>query len=366
MKNFKKVLTGILTTAMMVGCFSVGNLLAVVKDPNEPNDDWDKAVTLKKGELVLGEIGDFDTYKAAGQKEDEDWYKFKVEKGKKYKICVTGAGVRFKPTTMMVYLYTTEAEAKKTNLIGKKAYHCGAYKSLDYGEDGMKTNGRDWYEFTAPATDTCYIRLHNYFLNPGMKSTVIDTTFYTISIDGMYKDVKSGKDFWFDPTYYLSAQGVVKGYDNGTKFKPDNDCTRAQMVTFLWRLNGSPKPKSTKTAFTDIKKGDYYYNAVLWAVEQGITTGTSKTKFGPSGVCTRGQTVTFLWRMAGKPSVGNANCKFKDVKKGDYFYDAVIWASGKKIVAGYSDGTFKPADKCARRQMVTFLYKYDKYVNGKG
>ncbi|MCR4670806.1 MAG: S-layer homology domain-containing protein, partial [Saccharofermentans sp.] len=188
----------------------------------------------------------------------------------------------------------------------------------------------------------------------------------TFTIQVLYKDVIKSSDFWYEPTYYLSGLGVVKGYDKQTKFKPDNDCTRAQMVTFLWRLNGSPKPKSTTTAFTDIKKSDYYYNAVLWAVEQGITTGTSKTKFGPAGVCTRAQTVTFLWRMAGKPAIGDAKNPFSDVKKGQYYYEAVIWASNQKIVAGYKDGTFKPSGKCARRQMVTFLYKYDKFVNGKG
>ena len=130
------------------------------------------------------------------------------------------------------------------------------------------------------------------------------------------------------------------------------------MVTFLWRLNGSPAPKSTSCKFTDVKKGAYYYKAVLWAVEKGITAGVSKTKFKPSGVCTRAQTVTFLWRMAGKPSIGSAKNPFKDVKKTDYFYDAVIWASNNKIVAGYKDKTFKPSGKCLRRQMVTFLYKY--------
>ena len=228
----------------------------------------------------------------------------------------------------------------------------------------MESSDNDYYEFTAPATDTCYVRIHNYIYNPELKSSVIDTTFYTISVNGMFKDVQKYSDFWYDPTYYLAARGVVKGYDNGTKFKPNVDCSRAQMVTFLWRLNGSPKPKSKKVSFTDIKSGEYYYNAVLWAVEKGITTDAQK--FNPGGVCTRGMTVTFLWRMAGKPSVGNAKCKFKDVKKGDYFYDAVIWASGKKIVAGYSDGTFKPTGKCARRQMVTFLYKYDKFIRGRG
>ena len=182
----------------------------------------------------------------------------------------------------------------------------------------------------------------------------------------LYKDVTKTKDFWFAPTNYLTAKNVVKGYDNQTKFKPANDCTRAQMVTFLWRLAGEPKPKATTTKFKDVKKSAYYYKPVIWAVEKGITTGVSKTKFNPSGVCTRAQTVTFLWRMANKPAPKTSKNPFKDVKKKDYFYKAVLWASEKKIVAGYKDGTFKPQGKCLRRQMVTFLYKYDKYVNGKG
>ena len=182
----------------------------------------------------------------------------------------------------------------------------------------------------------------------------------------LYKDVTSTKDFWYAPTNYLTAKGVVKGYDKQTKFKPANDCTRAQMVTFLYRLQGEPKVKSTTCKFTDVKKTDYFFKPVIWAVEKGITTGISKTKFGPQGVCTRAQTVTFLWRMAQKPAPKAKTCKFKDVKTKDYFYKSVIWASEQKIVAGYADGTFKPQGKCLRRQMVTFLYKYDKFVNGKG
>ena len=350
MKALRRAMTGFMAAIMLVGSFSMGNLLAVVKDPNEPNNKAEKATVLTPGEIVIGELGDRDRYKKEGG--DTDWYKVKVTKGKKYRLAVTGYNKRFKSTTFMIVGLTDPANANAL-------WH----PDNDYFYGDMGRNGKDYIDFEARKTGWYYIKIDN-FVNDFLDK--VDTTFYTISIDGMYKDVQNYKDFWYDPTYYLAGLGVVKGYDNGTKFKPDNDCTRAQMVTFLWRLNGSPKPKTTSTKFTDIKKSDYYYNAVLWAVEQGITTGTSKTKFGPSGVCTRGQTVTFLWRMAGKPSVGNANCKFKDVKKGDYFYDAVIWASGKKIVAGYSDGTFKPADKCARRQMVTFLYKYDKYVNGKG
>ena len=182
----------------------------------------------------------------------------------------------------------------------------------------------------------------------------------------LYKDVTNSSDFWYAPTNYLTAKGVVKGYANQTEFRPANECTRAQMVTFLYRLQGEPKTKATTCKFGDVKSGDYFYKPVIWAVENGITTGVSATKFEPQKVCTRAQTVTFLWRMAGKPEPGKNAKDFRDVKKTDYFYKATLWASGKKILAGYDDNTFRPQGKCLRRQMVTFLYKYDKYVNGKG
>ncbi len=188
----------------------------------------------------------------------------------------------------------------------------------------------------------------------------------TIKVLVLYKDVQSDADFWYEPTYYLTDKGVAKGYDNQTNFKPGNECSRAQMVTFLWRLSGSPEPKTKSTTFKDVKSSDYFYKAVLWAVEKGITTGVSSKKFDPQGICTRAQTVTFLWRMAGKPNPKAKTSKFKDVKSSEYFYKATIWASEMKIVAGYDNGTFKPQGKCLRRQMVTFLYKYDKFVNGKG
>ncbi len=185
-----------------------------------------------------------------------------------------------------------------------------------------------------------------------------------IRVKVLYKDVTNKSDFWYEPTYALSDAGIVKGYNNQTEFRPSNECTRAQMVTFLWRLAGSPSPKAKKTDFKDVNSSDYFFKAVIWAVEQGITTGVSKEKFDPQGVCTRAQTVTFLWRMAGKPEPKTTTCKFGDVKSSDYFFKATIWASEKKIVAGYSDGTFQPKGKCLRRQMVTFLYKYSKNAAG--
>ncbi|MBP5655566.1 MAG: S-layer homology domain-containing protein [Clostridiales bacterium] len=181
-----------------------------------------------------------------------------------------------------------------------------------------------------------------------------------------YKDVTNKKDFWYTPTYALTALDIVKGYDKQTLFKPENNCTRAQMVTFIWRLAGCPEPDTKECKFSDIKKSDYFYKAVLWGNEKHIVEGYKDGTFGPQIVCTRKHAVTFLWRLAGKPVPTSPTCKFKDVKATDYFYQAVIWASEKNIVAGYKDGTFKPSGECTRRQMVTFLYKYNKTVNKAG
>ena len=174
----------------------------------------------------------------------------------------------------------------------------------------------------------------------------------------LYKDVTNLKDFWFKPTNALTNMGIVKGYDKQTNFKPANECTRAQMLTFIWRLAGSPEPASGECIFPDVKESDYFFKPVLWAVEKEITTGYTDGTFKPQNVCTRAQTVTFLWRLAGKPAPSASSSSFKDVKEGQYFYEPVLWAYETKIVAGYNDGTFKPQGKCLRRQMVTFLYKF--------
>ena len=196
-------------------------------------------------------------------------------------------------------------------------------------------------------------------------ATVADKS-ATCTVTVLYKDVTSSKDFWYAPTNYLTAKGVVKGYANQTEFRPANVCTRAQMVTFIWRLQGEPKPKAASCKFSDVKTSDYFYKACIWGNENHIVEGYKDGTFGPQIVCARKHAVTFLWRLANKPSPKSKDNKFKDVKKGDYFYTATLWASEKGILAGYSDGTFKPDGDCLRRQMVTFLYKYDKFVNGKG
>ena len=180
----------------------------------------------------------------------------------------------------------------------------------------------------------------------------------------LYKDVTKKGDFWYKPTNYLTNIGVVKGYDNQTTFKPANVCTRAQMVTFIWRLQNSPAPKATTCKFKDVKKTDYFYKAVIWANENGIVEGYKDGTFGPQIVCARKHAVTFLWRLAGKPKFRSTKKTFTDVKKKDYFYTATIWAAENYILAGYKDGSFKPDGDCLRRQMVTFLSKYDANING--
>jgi len=190
-------------------------------------------------------------------------------------------------------------------------------------------------------------------------TATVDGKNASCKITVLYKDVTNAKDFWYKPTNVLTAKGIVKGYDKQTKFKPANNCTRAQMVTFIWRLMGEPAPKGKTCKFTDVKKTDYFYKACIWGNENHIVEGYKNGTFGPQITCARKHAVTFLWRLAGSPKPASSKNKFSDVKKSDYFYKATIWASEKKILAGYSDGTFRPDGECLRRQMVTFLYKYE-------
>ena len=149
--------------------------------------------------------------------------------------------------------------------------------------------------------------------------------------------------------------GVTTGTGT-TAFSPDLACTRAQVVTFLWRANGSPTPDTAANPFKDVNADSYYYQAVLWAVEQGITTGTSATTFAPDASCSRAQVATFLWRAEGSPAVSGGTA-FADVADGAYYTDAVAWASGSGVTSGTSTTTFSPDMVCTRAQIVTFLYR---------
>ena len=172
-----------------------------------------------------------------------------------------------------------------------------------------------------------------------------------------FVDVIEGK-FYYDAVlwaYYHDPQ-ITNGVDK-THFAPDNTCTRAQIVTFLWRAKGCPEPTLTKSPFTDVTDSKaYYYKAVLWAVENEITNGTTATTFSPNAGCTRAQVVTFLWRTEGKPAPTSSVNPFTDVT-GGYYYDAVLWAVENKITNGTSADKFSPNATCTRGQIVTFLYR---------
>ncbi|WP_455722666.1 S-layer homology domain-containing protein [Dysosmobacter welbionis] len=174
---------------------------------------------------------------------------------------------------------------------------------------------------------------------------------------GVFVDVATGS-YYEDAVDWAVENGITKGTDD-THFSPDGICTRAQAVTFLWRTAGSPKPETRAMPFTDVPVGSYYYDAVLWAVENGITKGTSDTTFSPNMTCTRAQIVAFLWRSEKSPAAGSRN-PFADVKSTAYYADAVLWAVKEDITKGSTNTTFSPDADCTRAQIVTFLWRCKK------
>ena len=174
---------------------------------------------------------------------------------------------------------------------------------------------------------------------------------------GVFVDVATGS-YYEDAVDWAVENGITKGTDD-THFSPDGICTRAQAVTFLWRTAGSPKPETRAMPFTDVPVGSYYYDAVLWAVENGITKGTSDMTFSPDATCSRAQIVTFLWRYEKSPAAGTAN-PFADVKSTAYYAGAVLWAVKEDITKGTTNTTFSPNADCTRAQIVTFLWRCKK------
>ena len=155
---------------------------------------------------------------------------------------------------------------------------------------------------------------------------------------------------------YSHEPQITGGYTDGS-FRPDQVCTRAQVVTFLWRAAGEPEPRLKLNPFRDVSESAYYYQAVLWALETGVTTGNSSTTFNPNGECTRAQVVTFLWRAAGEPEPASTTNPFRDVSSSAYYCKAVLWALENGITTGNTSTTFNPTGKCTRAHVVTFLYR---------
>lgn len=175
----------------------------------------------------------------------------------------------------------------------------------------------------------------------------------TGSTVGGFTDVPAD-EYYADAVLWAVEKGITNGV-GGELFAPNEACTRGQMVTFLYRAAGSPAVENVSVNFEDVTAGAYYIDAIEWAVEKGITNGMGDGLFAPKAVCTRGQMATFLSRMVGGSASGKSG--FSDVNAGAYYAEAVAWAVENGITNGMSDGIFAPNAKCTRGQMVTFLYR---------
>ena len=193
------------------------------------------------------------------------------------------------------------------------------------------------------------------FITPASKVT-IKAVFAVVEqpVTNPFVDVKPNT-YYYNAVLWAVNNGITRG-TSATTFSPDEPCTRAQAVTFLWRAVGCPTPKGSQMPFKDVVKGSFYETAVLWAVENGITKGTSSTTFTPDATCNRAQFATLLWRFRGMPDAGTSN-PFADVPEGTYYTDAVLWAVEKGITNGTSATTFSPDEDCTRAQIMTFLYR---------
>lgn len=170
-----------------------------------------------------------------------------------------------------------------------------------------------------------------------------------------FYDVKE-TNYFYKPLLWGLENNIVSG-TSPTTFSPYDSCTRAQAVAFLWRSQGRPEPTNKNNPFVDVEKGTYYYKAILWAVENNVIAGTSPTTFSPHDTVTRAQFVTFLWRYAGRPEPESTYNPFTDVPSSKYYYKAVLWASENKITAGVQPNLFGSNEDCTRGQVITFLYR---------
>ena len=178
---------------------------------------------------------------------------------------------------------------------------------------------------------------------------------FKLNTENPFTDVPADS-FYYDPVLWALENGITTGA-TATTFDPNGSCLRAHVVTFLHRAAGNPAPTAANNPFTDVKTSDFFYKPVLWAVEEGITNGVSATEFGSFANCNRAAVVTFLWRAAGQPEPASTENPFTDVKTGDFFYKAVLWAVENGITNGVDATHFGPTTACNRAQVVTFLYR---------
>ncbi len=236
----------------------------------------------------------------------------------------------------------------RTNADGKYAWDVPeGWWRVKFEKEGYETTWSEWVPVPPIQTE----------VNVGMKP--LDKPTPTPQPPTMsFTDVAAG-EYYYEPVYWaVDHKPQITNGTSPTTFSPNADCTRGQIVTFLWRAKGQPEPKRTDNPFADVKASDYYYKAVLWAVEQGITNGTDATHFSPNASCTRGQAVTFLWRAEGMPAAKTQRSDFRDVQDANvYYYIPVLWAVENGITNGTGKDTFSPNLTCTRGQIVTFLWR---------
>ena len=240
----------------------------------------------------------------------------------------------------------TDATGHTTELKNKKSATCTADGYT--GDEICKTCGK-----TVKSGKVIKATGHSYTNGNCTVCGAADPN-YTAPTTNPFTDV-ANTDCFYTPVLWAYNANVTGG-TSATTFGPNNPCTRAQVVTFMWAAEGRPEPTTSKNPFTDVTEKDWYYKAVLWAVENGITYGTSATTFSPNQNCTRAQIVTFLYAAEGKPAV-NSKSTFTDVANDAWFAKPVIWAAENDVTGGIGDGKFGPTDVCTRRQIVTFLFK---------
>ena len=173
----------------------------------------------------------------------------------------------------------------------------------------------------------------------------------------IFEDINEADFFYYPVMWAVSHNPIITAGIDATHFGPNNDCTREQIVTFLWAANGKPEPDGTGKAFTDVASTAWYYKPVMWAVQHEITSGVSGGVFGVGQPCTRAQAMTFLWAAKGKPEPESTVSPFTDVSSGDWFCKPILWAAENGVTAGIGDGLFGVNKTCTRAQIITFLYK---------
>ena len=286
-----------------------------------------------------------DTYHVSGNDELYAVYKTKDMPLKKLSFEDTKVEVETEST------YTSKLKAEPADASYTVTWSSSNEKAAVVDENGVvtaKTYGQ--------AVITAVCNEH-----PDIKASyTVQTRFY---------DVNDSTQSYFKPVYWGADNGIVAGYDSGVYFGPDNNCTRAQFVTFLWRLAGRKEGKNDVT-FPDLDPNANYYRAVKWAVSEGIIVGykhdNGPATFEPEGIVTRAQVATMLWRFAGRPKVDTSGASpFKDINASNSAFRAVKWGQNAGVIKGYKDGTFQPDASCLRQHIVTFLYRYARDVMGR-